>query len=214
MKDVLVVVSSNHGIEPETRMCIDKLRDEGVSYIEQQGTSDVAMARNIALTLACVELLKYESLKTVLMIDDDMYFTTEDAKKVVEESQKGYPVSGVTVTKSSVFPHKPISKTRWAGGLFFLAIPRKDLLDLHERSKTIDIRDGNGNWSCKVFTWTGADERQWVGEDRRLSMRLGGVVLTSVRIGHLKKQAMYFGDEGQEDKIQAFIMNALEKFNG
>lgn len=213
MKDVLVVVSSNNGVEPETRMCIDKLREEGASYIEQQGTSDVAMARNIALTLACAELKKAPSLNTVLMIDDDMHFTLEDAKAVTSAA-KDCAVSGVAITSKRMFAHHPISKTRWAGGLFFLAIPRAILLDLSERSKVVEIRGAEGNWPCTVFTWTGAEDRRWVGEDIRLSSRLGGVQLAPIPIGHLKKQALYFGEPGQIEEIRAFIMNALEKYNG
>ncbi len=181
MKDILIVVSTNRGIDRLTEESINPLVLERAEMVKQMGTSDVALARNIALSLACKTLAEYPNLKTVLMIDDDMTFSKEDAYRVVQKSQdENVPVAGAFITQSGNLAAKPMSKTRWQTGLAFLAIPAKLLMNLRAVSKKV-LDD------VSVFTWSGEDSGEWVPEDYRLCRRLGGVKILPVTIGHLKK---------------------------
>ena len=209
MKNILIVVSTKNGVNNQTRQCIEALREKGAQYIEQQGCSDVALARNIALTLAYNQIVSYKELEVILMIDDDMLFETKDAKRVCESAiSLGAPTSGACVRADGKFFAKPMNKARWVCGLAFLAIPRNAFLELADRSKKIILDSGE----CIVFTWAGADEREWVGEDHRLSRRMGGVQVLPIRIGHLKQIPLYPADENQETEFQAWLTKQLDSY--
>lgn len=124
MKNVLVLLSSNRPIQDRTRNCIGRLTALGAAYLTQQGTADVALARNIALTSACEALRALNdgllrSLKekhaesgdgyeetyranrrdVVLMVDDDMEFTPEQVAELVEHARRtGTPASAMYAT--------------------------------------------------------------------------------------------------------------------
>lgn len=210
MKNVLVVVSSKDQVKKQTARCIDVLRQEGAGYVQQEDCSDVALARNIALSNAC-QVLRTKSYTIVLMIDDDMTFSLNDAQAVVKRAvERNRPVAGACVSASGQFAAKPMNKTAWLSGLAFIAIPAHLLLSLQDKSR---IFDANGN-QYTAFTWTGVEGKEWMGEDSRLSFRLGGVEVVPVRIGHLKLMPIYPAEEGQEKELGAFIMNALENYRG
>jgi predicted small secreted protein len=205
VKDILVVVSTNRGIDRQTEECINPLVLERAEMIKQMGTSDVALARNIALTQAWNVLASHKNLKTVLMIDDDMVFSKEDAYRVVKKSQdENVPVAGAFITQRGALAAKPWSKTMWQTGLAFLAIPADMLIDVAKRSKTVNTGE-----EVVVFTWSGEENGEWVPEDYRLCRRLGGVKILPVSIGHLKMTALY---PPSEEEMETFLAKTLESY--
>jgi hypothetical protein len=80
---------------------------------------------------------------------------------------------------------------KWITGLGFLAIPRAALLALADDSPAFEWRAGQMAWAfceSKVH-YLGDGEQQrtmWIGEDYCLCLRLGGVDLLPIAVGHLK----------------------------
>jgi hypothetical protein len=205
MKDVLVVCSSNRAVEYETTVLLSSLLSIGAGYVEQRNSADVSFARNYALTMV-VEVLKKGNRKfdTVFMLDDDMYCDTPTVQKLVDASRhhktacsgqyvtsKGVPVAKLWPAGSSavesVLP-------RYLTGIGCLAIPANMVLELAEKSEQYYHDDDK---LVTEFTWAGGDlspfgtkRREWVGEDYRLCMRLGGVILCPYKVAHIKKQLM------------------------
>lgn len=205
MKDVLIVVSTNRGIDRQTEECINPIVLERAELIKQMGTSDVALARNIALTVASQVLRENKNLVTVLMIDDDMTFEKVDAYRVIEQSQKTkLPVAGAFVTQRGTLAAKPFTKTKWQTGLAFLAIPSDMILELWNKSKSVMAPE-----ATKVFTWSGEDYGEWVPEDYRLCRRLGGVNILPVSIGHLKNIAVF---PPSEEEMESFLTKTLAEY--
>jgi hypothetical protein len=186
MKDVLVVISSHYGIDPRSNGCVQALIESGASLIHQVGSSCVATARNLALTSACSSLKAYPHFNTVLMIDDDMVFTVNDVLQIVELSVNSKrAVSGIYVNAEGGATLKTIDNLILSG-LGMLAIPKDLLLDIESKSESV-----NG---MRVFTWVDTENGEWITEDFRLTLRLGGVILCPVKIGHLKKIVIYPSD--------------------
>ena len=212
MKNLLIVVSSNRGIADATKRAIEAQRGNGAKYIEQQGCSDVALARNMALTMAVNTCAEDKEIDTILMVDDDVVFGNEQVVKVVETSrQLNVPVSACVATVLGALSGRPVSKLLWETGLSFLAIPRSKLMDLASRSKSFRLPvEGN----CIVFTWCGIDGDAWISEDYRLCRRLGGIRLEPVRVGHLKRIPIWIGEDGQENLIQEYLDKTLKEYNG
>ncbi len=89
MKSTLVVRSSNRPIEPQAQSCIDGLVKAGVGLVDQTGSSDVAYARNLALTTAMRVLREGDrAFDTVVMVDDDMVFSDEAVIQLVRASRE------------------------------------------------------------------------------------------------------------------------------
>lgn len=57
------------------------------------------------------------------------------------------------------------------------------LLELESRSAPFEFMGR----ALRAFTWSGAERGEWISEDYRLSMNLGGVHLVPVGVGHVKK---------------------------
>lgn len=204
MKDILIVVSTNRGINRQTEECINAVV-ERAEILKQMGTSDVALARNIALTLACRALRQHKNLETVLMVDDDMTFDKDDAYRVVKMcKEQDVPVAGAFITQRGALAAKPFSKTRWQTGLAFIAIPRGLILALDDKSKIVNVPE-----PTSVFTWSGEQDGEWVPEDYRLCRRLGGVKILPVSIGHLKMTALYPPSEAE---MEVFLAKTLEEY--
>jgi hypothetical protein len=210
VKNLLIVVSTNRGIDRQTEECINPFLLEGSEIVKQMGCSDVALARNEALTTACQVLKEHKRLDMILMIDDDMIFTKENLEIVVEYSKKtGLPVSGSFCTQNGKFAARPMSKTKWMAGLAFLAIPVSVLFDLESKSRKVTkMVDA----PLTVFTWSGEENGEWISEDFRLCKRLGGVTILPQVIGHLKKVDLRPCEQKDENKLQKFIDDALADF--
>lgn len=187
MKKTLIVMSSNREVEGRTRESVDALCAVGAQLLLERGSSCVCFARCRALSLACEALRgKCADRDMVLMVDDDMEIERETAQKVVDEARSsGVPTSAAYATivsklAGSTWKGHP---GRWLVGLGCLAIPVPALLELERRSESFEMY----NKAYSAFTWVGAENGEWVGEDYRLSMNLGGVHLLPLSVGHIKK---------------------------
>lgn len=193
MKNTVVLLSTNRGIFDKTQTCLDLLAVEGVSdVLVQKGSPCVALARNLALYSACQYLRAHAEVDTVLMVDDDMLFNVEQAHAVVDHSRlTGVPASAMYATLLTTIAGVRYSKTdddeRWLMGLGFIAIPRKLLLWLESESELFHYY----KQPYREFTWACAENGVWMAEDFRLTIRLGGVHLLPIAVGHLKIIPIY-----------------------
>jgi len=196
MKKTLLLMSCKDGwesCEKETKACVLALCKLGAHRVIESGSSDVAFARSRALSFAC-EALRGELAEcdVVLMVDDDMEFSPEMAQEVVDKCRElRRPTSAAYATITS-----KLAATRWENGLWccglgLFAIPVPMLLELEARSESFEL----GGRAYSQFTWSGADRGQWVNEDYRLCIELGGAVLLPLAAGHIKKVPIMPDDE-------------------
>lgn len=181
-----------------TRECIGQLRRAGAQYVEQSGCSDVALSRCMALTGACNALRMLNEpanlsvtrgpYDTILMVDDDMQFTVDQAQELVNHTRKhSSPASAAYATSGGILAASPIDeglygRQLWKTGLGFLAIPASHLLALEKRSAKFELISG----SYSAFTSSQEREGRWWSEDFELCLRLGGVHLLPMAVDHLK----------------------------
>lgn len=197
MKGTLIVMSSNREMEPETRASLQVLRRAGAGFLLQAGVPDVAMARCQALSFAC-EALRGDAADrdVVLMLDDDMEVDLDAAQAVVTQARiRKCATAAAYATKMSTlagtrWKESPIPG-RWLVGLGCVAIPSRLLLHLEKRSESFEIQGK----VYSAFTWCGPEKGTWVAEDYRLSIRLGGVDLLPIAVGHIKKATLLPDDE-------------------
>jgi len=200
MKGTLIVMSSNREMEPETRGSLQVLRRAGAGFMLQSGIPDVAMARCLALTFAC-EALRADAADrdVVLMLDDDMEVELEAAQAVVTQARiHKCATSAAYATRNSAlagtrWKEAPRSG-RWLVGLGCVAIPKRLLFELEAETERFE----QDKRSISAFTWCGPEKGVWIAEDYRLSMRLGGVVLLPIAVGHVKKTTLLPDDETLE----------------
>jgi hypothetical protein len=187
MKNTLIVMSTNREVEMRTQDSLAVLQRSGGLLMVERGSACVAFARCRALSLAC-ELLHgaHSDRDVVLMVDDDMEIDLETAQQVVSAARS----TGVATSAAYATVVSRLAGTRWKErpdrwlvGLGCLAIPTPVLLELEQESASFEM---NGK-AYSEFTWTGAEKGVWVGEDYRLSQRLGGVNLLPLGVGHIKK---------------------------
>jgi len=75
------------------------------------------------------------------------------------------------------------------------------LVALKEKSQLIPVLD----YMAHVFTWSGigqpslGEPLEWISEDYRLCMRLGGVHLLPIALGHVKKRVLYPSEQNISD---------------
>lgn len=204
LRKTVIVVSTLRDLARPTRDCIRELQRAGALYIEQQGVPDVAFARCIALSEVCNALRgPVPERDVVLMMDDDMIVDREAAEAVVTAARaEGVAASAAYATIKSTlagtrWKDSPISG-RWLAGLGCLAIPKELLFKLEQQSESVELLGK----VYSAFTWCGPEKGVWVAEDYRLSMRLGGVRMLPVAVGHLKPWPL-FPDEETIEKIRA-----------
>jgi hypothetical protein len=165
----------------------------------QAGITDVTLARNLALSAAvnARSSRRGGDFDMVLMVDDDMVFSWEQASQLVNHARlrnvAASAMYGTTMGTLAATRLKsgPGEDQRWATGLGLLAVPMRLLLDLAERSEQFDF-NGTKNWG---FTWSLAHGGNYWSEDFTLCRRLGGVHLLPIAIGHLKTIPIYPDEE-------------------
>lgn len=198
MKKTLITMSSYNGeMEAETRESLQALRRAGAGFLLQSGVPDVAMARCQALSFSC-EALRGEASDrdVVLMMDADMEVDLDAAQCVVTQARiRKCATSAAYATKMSTLAGTrwkagPVPG-RWLVGLGCVAIPAKLLFELEAESESFEVRGK----AYSAFTWCGPEKGVWIAEDYRLSMRLGGVELLPVAVGHVKKTTLLPDDE-------------------
>lgn len=210
MKRTLVLVSYNRPIQERTREALAHLTRAGAGYLTQSGCADVALARSVALTGACNALRQLneqhpsslnhhtKNRDTLLMVDDDMVFTLEQAQTLVDHSRAtGVPASAMYATtlgtlaaaRFKTMQHDAGGPQRWLTGLGLIAIPAHALLELERDSETFSFTTDQKKHTA--FTWSKAERGEWWSEDFTLCRRLGGVHLLPVGVGHLKTIPLY-----------------------
>ena len=208
MKHTLIVTSTNRGLHPLTLEAVRACRNAGARYVEQQGASDVSLARNCALTLALrairmVELSAAPKIDTLMMLDDDMAFSVSEAQQLVDRVRETKAPASASYVQAggllsaSLMPKECATRPggfpvwmrphSWQVGLGFLAFPASELGALAEKSDTFEFQ-GEPHWE---FTRSGAIDGWYVSEDYCLSRRLGGVELLPLEVGHIKQQPIY-----------------------
>jgi hypothetical protein len=191
MKQLLIVMASNRPLPNEELFrSLASFTARGTSIIRRMGVTDVALARNISLTLAH-NVLQQGQHNMVLMLDDDMVFTDDHVIEVLKQAyESGRPTSACYVMAGGQLVAKR-KDGKWLTGLGFLAIPAKVLLKLADSSETFrcpidEARDLN----VIKFTESRIVKGEWQGEDYTLCERLGGVNLARVGVGHMKQQVI------------------------
>jgi len=191
MKRTLAICTSHKNPTIETRAGLAAISSAGGSFRIFTGLADVALARNLYLT-RCLTIAGEVGADLILLVDDDIAFTINDARAVVSQVREtGQPVSACYATNTGHLAAAKQANGRWFSGLGFLGLP---LASLHELAgSSARVRTVNGE-ECICFTWTGPElgaEPTWYSEDYRFCERLGGVLLTKVAVGHVKPIALY-----------------------
>lgn len=182
-----------------TRKAIVALMEAGALYIDQCGSADVSLARNIALSGACKALRSSAQgpRDVVLMVDDDMLFTVTDAEDLAEHARRtNVAASAMYATTLGTLAATRLQTPegepqRWAAGLGLLAIPGPLLLELQDRSEAFEFM----NEPHHGFTWSHAANGNYWSEDYTLCRRLGGVHLLPIAVGHIKLVPLYPDEE-------------------
>ena len=200
MNGVILLISSNRQMAVPTATCVNEMRRAGAQLILEMGSSDVSQARNSALNAACKALHERPELDCVLMLDDDIICPLGVARELVGEARSSgvacsaaYATGDARLAGSRWFQDgKPWAdgRVRWQVGLGCLAIPRALLLELEQKSESYEVRGR----VLTMFTWSKAENGEWVAEDYRLSRQLGGVNLMPLGVGHWK-HGEYFPDD-------------------
>lgn len=201
MKKTLIVYSSNRATGSEFNASIRQSIVAGCCIVEQQGTPDVALARNFALTKA-VKILSHRSHDVLLMVDDDMVWTESAQKRLVDHVRetKEPASAGYILRDGNLAAH--YRGPRWNVGLGFLAIPADMILALAEKCDTFEF----GGLKWLEFTRSGVveknGERSWVGEDYYFTDRLDGVNLVPIAVGHIKTRVLMPSESHMPDFIE------------
>lgn len=195
MKTTIVLMSTNRGMEKQTRQSLQELREAGAMFLQETGSADVAFARCRALSWACDTLREYPARDMVLMMDDDMEVPLAVAQELADKARElGRATSAVysTLTEKIAAARWKEAPGLWLVGLGCVAVPRQLLLELEERSESFE--GANGKYYT-AFTWCGPRQGSWVAEDFQLSINLGGVHLCPLAVGHIKKGSLWPDDE-------------------
>lgn len=205
MQNTLIVVASHSGFTTRTRTCIDMLMANGAGVQVEMGCADIALARNMALSLAMKRI--EESAATdeyvLLSLDDDMLVDLDTAAYLVRAARDlQRPVSAIytTVKGHMAATRDPRDNGGWLTGLGCVAIPHTLMVCYRDMCQPFT----HSGKSYFEFTWTGRapesvqDKMGWFSEDYRLTWELGGAVLAKVGAGHLKEVDLWPDEETLE----------------
>lgn len=187
-KTIALLCCTRYGVRAETQQCIRALVNRGVRDLVLDGLTDVALARNCALTAAAELTRQHRDIVMWLLVDDDMLWTVEAAERVISAAlDSGRPTSGVYITNTGVPTVSPAKDGRPVRtGLGFFALPTQRLLQLYDESPE---RQGVGGNRFHVFVQCGlypAGALPWCSEDHWLCERLGNVDVEPVAVTHLR----------------------------
>ncbi|HEY2406349.1 MAG TPA: hypothetical protein VGI10_10110 [Polyangiaceae bacterium] len=213
MNRTVIAISYNRHMQEATRSTLGEFIRAGAKLVQQTGSADVSLARNQALTMALRVLstlnrerataLNGENpdglnpapfmFDTVLMIDDDIACTLEQAQELVTHARDtGVPASAMYSTINAALAGTrlftpPGEPYRWVVGLGLLAIPVAVLRTLAKASVHFDL---HGEEQVE-FTWSGTIRGKWHSEDYTFCRRLGGVHLLPIPVAHMKTIPIY-----------------------
>lgn len=191
MKDVLICVLSRAGISETTRQCLVPLVKEGAELMTLSGCSDVSYGRSTLLSRA-VDAGRPQ----LLLVDDDMVFRFQDASHIIGHSRDhgGTPVSAVYATAGGRLAavRNWDSGRPWLTGLGFFTV---GLSHMQKCQKALGLptvwsmHDGHITAWCE--SWADPENNRWVNEDLDFCLKLGGVDLLPIGVGHLKTIPLY-----------------------
>lgn len=212
MRNTLVLVCSNRNAEKATAAALNQVVARGAARLDLDHVGDVALARNMGLSRALDLLARAPSYDVLLMVDDDMLFTVDQAQEVVAVARAtGVPTSAAYVLASGVLAASHYRADRWQTGLGFLAIPVRVLEALSRSSRKFRASKSATEWTVQftesgpVDDGAGKGELVFEPEDYCLTRRLGGVQLLPVCVGHIKSKVL---QAGPLDKLKAFLADA------
>lgn len=208
MRNLLIVIASNRA-QPNDSLFknLAGFAARGTAIIHHVGTTDVALARNVSLTMAHA-VLQQQKHDMVLMLDDDMVFNDSHVNAILgAAAQSMRPTSACYVMASGALAARRRNR-KWLTGLGFLAIPSDVLCALADDSPRFKCPlDGAIN-QLEIIEFTGTrivthedGTREWQGEDFVFCERLGGINLAPVSVGHLKPKVL----QPSPDHIKAFL---------
>jgi hypothetical protein len=196
MQNLLIVIASNRA-QPNDGLLksLVGFASRGTAIIHHTGTTDVALARNISLTLV-YSVLQQKKHDIVLMLDDDMIFTDTNVIAVIRGAfESNRPTSACYVTAEGLLAAR-WKNSMWFTGLGFLAIPSAKVLALGDASQKFVCPISGVAKGMDIIQFTESrivetdNAREWQGEDYVLCERLGGVNLIPISVGHLKQKVL------------------------
>ncbi len=190
MKRTLVLCTSWQGPIDQTRATIDQLAQAGASKVFHTGVTDVSLARCLALSLAVEVSRRAPELQTLLLLDDDISVTLEDAQALVDACRElRNPVSGVYGTAMGKVAAQLMGGegSLWLTGLGFFAMPLALLRAIADQLPELE----HCGKRLKPFCGTGlhpkAPPGTWTSEDFWFCRELGGVYLAPIPAVHWKR---------------------------
>lgn len=184
-RTVGILCCTRSGVSIHTAKSIRALVNRGARDLVLDGITDVAMARNCALTAAADLTRQHRDIALWLLVDDDMSFELQAAEQLCSAAlESGHPTSGVYVSNNgrvmaTVRPGEPTLT-----GLGFFALPSRRLLELADDSVTVLWGDNSVRVFCQSAVWHEGSIRVWRSEDYWLCMRLGDVQIAPVAAAH------------------------------
>lgn len=201
MKNVLLVVATNRAMDSRTQSSLNAVRMAGAAQLITEGSSDVAIARNISLSMAVRTMEMHPDRDVALLVDDDMVFSVDQAAALCTYvAEKGVPASAVYSTAiGEIAASSSLSPTpgKWLTGFGFLGVPRAVLFALAERVPKFKWKNGE---ELYCFTDSALHElhdgvTRWIGEDYWFCYQLGGIDLLPIDVGHLKTVPLFASEE-------------------
>jgi hypothetical protein len=193
MNKTIILCTHNRPIHAQTVISIRALNQAGAALIDHaDAPTDVTLGRNLGLSAVCDNLDRMPAIDTVLMVDDDMVFTIDDAGRLVEHTRlHRVAASAMYATTAGALAACRLDNGQWMTGLGLLAIPADLLLALRGRSQPFEFFEE----TRYAFTSSGACGGHYLSEDFMLCKNLGGVDLLPIPVGHMKQAALYPDDE-------------------
>jgi hypothetical protein len=196
-----VAIASYSGVpDPLCSQSLNQLQP--AAFHIRSGLSDVALARNTVLTAVVDDPDCGEAFDVVLLVDDDMVFTLQDAERLIARARETGRVHSaaystadsrlVVTTWPEWLPHKPGPKgeLQFLTGLGFMAVPIAELRRLQLQRPRVRV---SAEISIVPFCVSGPDFEHncWVSEDHAFCRAVGGVLLEPICVGHVKKVHIY-----------------------
>lgn len=179
---MLLTLALNRYRSPENltlSRALAKLRvATGVQLVETCDVPDVSLARCLLLTTAM-----QRPSDVVLVLDDDIVVTADQLQELARDALRLRCAVSARYARSDghLAARRRRTDARWVTGLGCIAIPTPLLEGLDAPQFVVE-----GDRIARLFCVAHVNGGVWCPEDYHLSARLGGVVLSSIVVGHLK----------------------------
>ena len=192
---ITVICVSHRGMSVEITRLLATLASAGARVQVDRGSVDLCYSRNRALNDA---LLRPE-LERVLLLDDDMIVTPQQALQLLQTIPDGYAgLSGLYVRGDGVECAWPLGTdgqgaTRWHVGLGFCAVHAESLRRAKEYLPTYRMPNGPQTVYCQAGPHPTLGH--WQIDDEsfcRAMIPVGGIGLDrTLQVGHLKSTVLW-----------------------